>query len=90
MKKFMSATLAALTLFGIAMTSMTPVAEARGRGAGIAAGVVLGLTAAAIAANAARASPYEHRRWRDRCDDWAYRCNRGYDRACYRFDRNCR
>lgn len=89
MMKFTSASLAALTAFGIATTAMTPAAEAR-RGVGIAAGVVLGLTAAAIAANAAHASPYEHRRWRSRCDDLADRCNRGFDRACYRFEQSCR
>ena len=53
-------------------------------------GTIIGLSAAAIIANSSRASAYEHQRWRERCDRWAFRCNRGDDRACFAFDDQCR
>jgi hypothetical protein len=90
MKKLMGSSLAALMAASAITTAFTVPAEAGRRGAGIAAGVFLGLTAAAIAANASRVDAAEHRRWRHRCEDWAYGCRHGYDRACYRFDENCR
>lgn len=90
MRKIITASLASLLLVSIILPAMTTAAEARWRrGGGIVAGTIIGLTAAAIIANASRMSPAEHRRWRMRCERWAYRCNHGDDRACYAFDDNC-
>lgn len=88
MKKLIASGLAALTVAMAAVPATTTPAEAR-RG-GYVAGALIGLTAAAIIANSSRADAREHRRWRRQCDSWAYRCNRGSDRACYAFDDNCR
>jgi hypothetical protein len=89
MKKFIATGLASLTLVSIAVPATTTPAEAR-RGAGLFAGAIIGLSAAAIIANSSRVSAAEHRGWRYRCDRWAHRCNRGDDRACYAFDDECR
>ena len=89
MKTLIMTGVTALALFGTTIPTMTTPAEA-GRGAGIVAGAIVGLTAGAIIANASRADAYEHRRWMHRCDRWAWHCNHGNDRACYAFDRECR
>ena len=85
MKKLMMTGVASLMMVSAVVPAMTTPAEA-GRGAGIVAGTIIGLSAAAIIANSSRANAYEHRRWRERCDRWAFRCNRGDDRACFAFD----
>jgi hypothetical protein len=96
MKKLVMTGVAALALFGATIPTMTTPAEAwRGHGhghggGGLIAGAIVGLTAGALIANASRADAYEHRRWRHRCDRWAWHCNHGSDRACYAFDRECR
>lgn len=89
MKKLIMTGVASLMMVSAVVPAMTTPAEAR-RGAGIVAGAIVGLTAAAIIANSSRASAYEHHRWRERCDRWAFRCNRGDDRACFAFDDECR
>lgn len=88
LKKLIPVGLAALMTIAALIPATTTPAEAR-RGGGIIAGALIGLTAGAIIANSSRADAYEHRRWRERCDRWAYRCNRGDNRACYAFDDNC-
>lgn len=63
------------------------VARRGGRWVGpLVGGVALGL--AIGAASRAHAYDYYERRV-DRCEAWAYRCRRGSDRACYKFDRYC-
>ena len=89
MKKLMMTGVASLMMVSAVVPAMTTPAEA-GRGPGIVAGTIIGLSAAAIIANSSRANAYEHRRWRERCDRWAFRCNRGDDRACFAFDDECR
>jgi hypothetical protein len=90
MKKLMTTGLASLVLISAALPAATTPAEARYyRGGGLVAGALIGLTAAAIVANSSRANADEHRRWRIRCDRFAYRCNHGDDRACYAFDDQC-
>ena len=89
MKKLMMTGIASLMMVSAVVPAMTTPAEA-GHGAGIVAGTIIGLSAAAIIANSSRANAYEHRRWRERCDRWAFRCNRGDDRACFAFDDECR
>lgn len=90
MKKLMMTGIASLMVVSAVVPAMTSPAEARNGGAGLVAGAIVGLSAAAIIANSSRASAYEHSRWRERCDRWAFRCNRGDDRACFAFDDQCR
>jgi hypothetical protein len=89
MKRLITTGIASLMMISAAVPAMTTRAEAHD-GAGIVAGTIIGLSAAAIIANSSRASAYEHQRWRERCDRWAFRCNRGDDRACFAFDDQCR
>lgn len=67
------------------------VAHGRGRwvGPAIVGGVALGL--ALGAANRAEARDrYDARQGRyEQCREWNYRCRRGGDGACYKFDRYC-
>lgn len=94
MRKFVSASLAAL----MAVTAMIPVsttsAEAgrRGRNIAIGAGVILGAAALAAAANGARADGYRYRRsgfWQT-CRKWYRQCSDGYDYACEKYEtRGC-
>jgi hypothetical protein len=90
MKKFIYTGLASLMVLSTAIPAMTTPAAAGRGGAGLVAGTIIGLSAAAIIANSRRVDAAEHHRWRERCDRWAYRCNRGDDRACYAFDDQCR
>ncbi len=73
-------------------------AEARRRGAAIAAGVLVGAAALAIAAGAANAGErrsysYEershYRSGGDQCRRWHNHCEDGRDWACRKFDRHC-
>ncbi|MCH9765331.1 MAG: hypothetical protein K0U34_04995 [Alphaproteobacteria bacterium] len=71
------------------------------RGRGLALGIIAGAATAAILSGAARGhdryyyrsyrrSRYpRYRRHRHRCDRWAYKCDYGNDRACYKYDRYC-
>lgn len=60
----------------------------RGRGVGIAAGIIAGAAAAAIISGAARA---ERRRdyHGDRCGYWDYKCSQGHGWACRKYDNRC-
>ncbi|MEL6298432.1 MAG: hypothetical protein AAFV26_09565 [Pseudomonadota bacterium] len=60
----------------------------RRRGAAIALGI-LGVVGAVAAAKAAERSYRRDRRYRRQCRRWLRRCERGNDRACYRFEDNC-
>jgi hypothetical protein len=94
MRKFMTTSVAYLLMISAVVPAIPAPALAdyhhhHNNGAGIAAGVFLGLTAAAIIANSSHASASEHHRWRERCERWAYRCNHGDDDACYAFHDRC-
>ena len=94
MKRLMTTGVASLMMISAVVPVTTTPAKAdpyhhHDNGAGIAAGVFLGLTAAAIIANSSHASAEEHHRWRERCERWAYRCNHGDDDACYAFHDRC-
>ena len=85
---------AALVAFGGLVAALDNPAEAGRRGAGIAAGVVLGVAAAAIIANSNRAYAsdrgYRRSGWRATCDRWLRQCDRGNDYSCEKFEtRGC-
>mgnify|MGYP001287641336 CR=1 FL=1 len=90
MKNLATTSLAALMAVSTILPATTSTAEAgRGRGLAIGAGVILGAAALAAAANSAEARAYRRSRWRERCDNWYYRCERGSDWACEKFENNC-
>lgn len=93
MKKLMTMSVASLMMISAVVPITTPARADHDHhhhnGAGVAAGVFLGLTAAAIIANSSHANAEEHHRWRERCEHWAHRCNRGDDDACYAFHDRC-
>lgn len=78
----------------MAATLIIPVstyeAEARrGRNTALAAGLLLGVAAAAaVGSSSARASSRESRYERE-CNRLAYRCDRGSDRACWAYEDRC-
>lgn len=87
---------AALVAFGGLVAAIDNPAEAgRRKGAAIAAGVVLGVAAAAIIANSNRAYAddrprYRRSGWRATCDRWLRQCDRGNDYSCEKFEtRGC-
>jgi len=87
MRKFLNSCLAGLLAFSFVSASFVTSAEARhGRKRAIAAGVIIGLSAAAIASSA---DASERRAWRRQCNRWDYRCDRGSMSACYKFENNC-
>jgi hypothetical protein len=89
MRKFAISALAGLAAFASLIPAFNDEAEARRRGPGIAAGIILGVTAAAILAGRAEASS-SRRSWARNCNRLYYRCRNGNDRACYRFEaRGC-
>lgn len=91
----------AVALAALAATALLPVtstpADAKNKGAKIAAGVVLGAAALAILANQnkANAGDYGERRsgrsgfWRT-CEKWLGQCNNGNNYACEKYEtRGC-
>lgn len=99
MKSLPALSLSALMAVTLALPTMTTEAEARkGRNTALAAGAVLGIAAAAALSSPRRAYAddgyYVERRsygsgYRSQCRKWNYRCDRGNDWACEKFDRNC-
>lgn len=94
MNKISAFGLSALMAATVIIPATTQDAEAGRRGRALAAGAVLGIAGAAIIANSNRAyadDRYEYRRdgYRSQCRRWSYRCDRGNDWACDKFDRNC-
>ncbi|MEQ1669870.1 MAG: hypothetical protein ABL893_03335 [Hyphomicrobium sp.] len=97
MKRFATFAMTALLAASTAIPAVSTPAEARNRGAKIAAGVVLGAAALAIIANQNRANASEYRGerrsrsgfWRT-CDKWLNQCNRGNNYACEKYEtRGC-
>jgi NADH:ubiquinone oxidoreductase subunit 6 (subunit J) len=97
MKKFFATALAVLVAFTALIPVLDSEAEARKRhrGRAVAAGVILGVAAAAIIANSSRAqaeernshyygpSPRQCRRWYNRCTDGSnYACEQFETRGC--------
>lgn len=83
---------------GLVTKSVQPktIKVAGRRGRGLALGIIAGAAAAAILSGAARGhdryyyrSHRRHHRRRHRCNRWAYKCDYGNDRACYKYDRYC-
>ena len=85
---------------GLVTKSVQPktIKVAGRRGRGLALGIIAGAATAAILSGAARGHDrYYNRsyrrqpryRRRHRCDRWAYKCDYGNDRACYKYDRYC-
>jgi hypothetical protein len=86
--------LSALVAFGAMIPVMNDQAEARRwRGAGIAAGVVLGAAALALLANQANArnnNRGSRAAWARQCDRWYNSCMNGNNLSCERFEtRGC-
>ncbi len=97
MKKFVSASLAALVAVTAIIPATSTVAEARNRGRNVAigAGIILGAAALAAAANNNRAYGGEYRSggrsgfWRT-CRKWYRQCSGGNDYACEKYEtRGC-
>jgi hypothetical protein len=82
MKQILSATMAALIAISAALPATTQPAEAKKRGAKIAAGVILGAAALAIIANSKNAHAAEQ-------DDEAAQQAR-FERNCRKLKRHCR
>lgn len=96
MKAIFTTSLAALIAITAALPATTQPAEARNRGAKIAAGVVLGAAALAIIANSNRAhasddGDYEPRlnRYQRRCQKLSDRCDNGSQWACDKYEDDC-
>jgi hypothetical protein len=97
MKAFVTASLAALIAITAALPATIYPAEARNRGAKIAAGVILGAAALAIIANSKNAQAQDsddgsdHRlnQYQRRCKRLEDRCNDGSQRACDRYEDAC-
>lgn len=93
LRKSISAGLAAILAVSASVPTAT-TADARNRGGKIAAGIALGIAAGALIANSRRSHAddgYYVRRSGEynRCERWAWKCDRGNDWACEKFDRNC-
>jgi hypothetical protein len=93
MQRRTSTFIAAVAAFAALVPLLDTPAEARRRGAGIVAGVAVGIAAAAIIANSNRAYAndrvYRRSNWRARCDRWLRQCDRGNDYSCERFETRC-
>jgi hypothetical protein len=98
MKAFVSASLAALIAITAALPATTQPAEARNRGAKIAAGVILGAAALAIIGNSGGAHAQDRdddaaavaqQRLIRRCQRLADRCSDGRQSACDRQEDEC-
>ena len=93
MQRRTSTFIAAIAAFAALVPLLDTPAEARRRGAGIVAGVAVGIAAAAIIANSNRAYAndrvYRRSNWRARCDRWLRQCDRGNDYSCERFETRC-
>lgn len=100
MRTFAILTAAASLVLTTALPAMTTPAEAKNKGAKVAAGVVLGAAALAIIAsqNKANAGGYSEGRsersgrsgfWRT-CEKWYAQCSDGNDYACQKYEtRGC-
>ncbi len=93
MKKMITATALAVLM---AFTAMVPVtstpAEARNRGAKIAAGVILGAAALAIIANSSNSARASGRgeSFAHKCNRWYNECTNGRNSSCEKFEtRGC-
>lgn len=87
MAKFVTAALAALVVFSAVATSAISPAEARhGRNTAIAAGVVLGIAAAAALSSNANAG--QRSSWAQRCRNLYNRCVNGSNYACNKYETN--
>lgn len=95
MKRTFSVLAATLVAFGGLTAAIDSSAQAGRKGRAVAAGVVLGVAAAAIIANSNRAYAddrrvYRRSNWRARCNSWLRQCDRGNDYACEKFEtRGC-
>ena len=88
MAKFVTAALAALVAFSAVATSASSPAEARkGRNTAIAAGVILGIAAAAALSSNANAEP-QRSSWAQRCRNLYNRCVDGSNYACNKYETN--
>jgi hypothetical protein len=79
----------AIALVIATLPAATHEAEARNKGAKVAAGVVLGAAALAIIANSGRAHADEResrRDWREHCQRLYYRCSHGSNYACEKYE----
>ncbi len=90
MKKIATMAFTTLLAFSAALPATTAPADARNRGAKIAAGVLVGAAALAIIANSDRANASRSRRasWQRNCDRLYDRCQNGSDYACEKFETN--
>ncbi len=101
MKQLTALGLSALMASTLVLPNLSVPADARnGRNAAIAAGAVLGVAAAVALSSRARADDgyYDRRDYGYRgdrggygndCRRLSYKCDRGSDWACEKFDRNC-
>ena len=87
MRKMLIVSTTALMVAALVIPAITTPAHADRRGRGIAAGVVLGVAAAALIANSSRANADE-RRWARQCNRLYNRCRDGSYSACDRFEAN--
>ena len=89
MNKVTATALAALIAFATILPASSTPADARRRGAKIAAGVVLGAAALAIIANSNRANASSYNgpsRWQRQCNRLYNRCVNGNDYACEKYE----
>lgn len=93
MKRSAAILASALVAFAGSVAVIDSPAEAGRKGRNIAAGVVLGVAAAAIIANSNRAYAsdrgYRRSGWRSRCNRWLRQCDYGNDYACEKFENRC-
>lgn len=85
MRSAVSIALSGLIAFGVIAPSMSTSAEAKNRGAKIAAGVVLGAAALALIAGNAKADERK-RRWAQHCRSLYNRCTNGSRYACEKYE----
>jgi hypothetical protein len=75
-------------------TTESGIVHKTGRRGRVAAGIVLGIVGAAIANHAyGYSQPDYEESWEERherrCRRWRRACNRGHDRACWKYDDRC-
>ncbi len=98
MKTLVSASMAALIAIGAVLPATTQPADARNRGAKIAAGVILGAAALAIIGSSGRAHARDRdngsedaqlSRYQRRCQNLSDRCDNGSQFACDKYEDDC-
>ncbi len=94
MKSLTGMVLAAALGVSAVLPAMTTDADARRghRGAAIGAGIALGILGAAAIANSDRAyadDNYVVDDYPDQCSRWQYRCERGNEWACDKYEAHC-